>query len=93
MSARSENSTYMRPSGASRSRAWHSGPSHRDIVALFMQARERLAPDGRMYVLFSDRADLDFLRALMEQAGFQSRLVGQRSILIDTFVIYELEAG
>ena len=25
-------------------RAWHSGPSHRDIVELFVQARERLAP-------------------------------------------------
>lgn len=74
-------------------RAWHSGPSHRDIVALFEQARERLAPNGRMYVLFSDRADLDFLRALMTQANFRSRLVGKRSILIDTFVIYELEAG
>jgi release factor glutamine methyltransferase len=74
-------------------RAWHSGPSHRDIVALFAQARERLAPNGRMYVLFSDRTDLDFLRALMEQASFRSRPVGQRSILIDTFVIYELVAG
>jgi release factor glutamine methyltransferase len=71
-------------------RAWHSGPLHRDIVALFVQARERLAPNGRMYVLFSDRADLNFLRSLMEQAGFRSQLVGKRSILIDTFVIYEL---
>jgi methylase of polypeptide subunit release factors len=71
-------------------RAWHSGPLHRDIVALFVQARERLARNGRMYVLFSDRADLNFLRALMEQAGFRSQLVGKRSILIDTFVIYEL---
>ncbi len=70
-------------------RAWHCGPLHRDIVALFVQARERLA-NGRMYVLFSDRADLNFLQALMEQAGFRSQLVGKRSILIDTFVIYEL---
>ena len=46
-----------------------------------------------MYVLFSARADLDFLRALMEQAGFRSRLVSERSILIDTFVIYELRGG
>ena len=74
-------------------RAWHSGPSHRDIVELFVQARERLAPGGRMYVLFSTRVDLGFLRMLMEQAGFRSRLASERSILIDTFVIYELEAG
>jgi release factor glutamine methyltransferase len=74
-------------------RAWHSGPSHRDIAALFVQARERLAPGGRIYVLFSTRVDLGFLRTLMEQAGLRSRLASERSILIDTFVIYELEAG
>jgi release factor glutamine methyltransferase len=74
-------------------RAWHSGPAHRDIIALFEQARERLKPGGRMYVLFSTRADLDFLRTLMKAAGFRSRQVSERSILIDTFVIYELEAG
>jgi hypothetical protein len=46
-----------------------------------------------MYALFSTRADIDFLRTLMEQAGFSSRLVSERSIMIDTFVIYELQAG
>jgi methylase of polypeptide subunit release factors len=74
-------------------RAWHSGPSHRDIVELFVQARERLAPGGRMYALFSARADLGLLRALIEQANFRVRLASERSILIDTFVIYELDAG
>jgi release factor glutamine methyltransferase len=74
-------------------RAWHSGPSHRDIVELFIQARQRLAPSGRIYVLFSTRVDLGFLRTLMEQAGLRSRLASERSILIDTFVIYELEAA
>ena len=53
----------------------------------------RLVPDGRMYALFSARADLGHLRALMEQAGFRVRLASERSIMIDTFVIYELEAG
>ena len=74
-------------------RAWHSGPSHRDIVELFAQARQRLNPGGRMYALFSTRADVGFLRTLMEQAGFSSRLVSERSIMIDTFVIYELQPG
>jgi len=74
-------------------RAWHSGPSHRDIVELFVQARERLAPGGRMYVLFSARSDLGLLSALMQQANFRSRVVSERSIMIDTFVIYELQAG
>jgi release factor glutamine methyltransferase len=73
-------------------RAWHSGPSHRDILELFVQARERLAPGGRMYVLLSARIDLAFLQALMERGGFRARLADQRSIMIDTFVIYELIA-
>jgi len=74
-------------------RAWHSGPLHRDILELFVQAHERLAPGGRMYVLLSARTDLVFVQALMERAGFRVRLADQRSIVIDTFVIYELLTG
>ena len=46
-----------------------------------------------MYVLFSARADLVFVQALMERAGFRVRLADKRSIMIDTFVIYELQTG
>ena len=74
-------------------RAWHSGPSHRDIVELFVQARERLTPGGRMYALFSTHADLRLMETLMVEAHFLVRLASKRSILIDTFVIYELDAG
>ena len=34
-------------------RAWHAGPGYRDIAALFEQARARLAPGGRFYLLLS----------------------------------------
>ena len=74
-------------------RAWHSGPSHRDIQGLFVQARQRLAPGGRMYAAALARADLVFVQALMERAGFRARVADRRSIVIDTFVIYELDAG
>ena len=40
-------------------RAWHSGPGNRDIAKLFDQARERLLPGGRMYVLLSPDSDLE----------------------------------
>ena len=40
-------------------RAWHAGPGYRDIAMLFIQARERLASGGCMYVLFSTESDLD----------------------------------
>ena len=73
-------------------RAWHSGPDHRDIVQLFVQARERLVPGGRMYVLFSTRVDLKLMTSLMEQAQMRWRQASERSIMIDTFVIYELQA-
>jgi release factor glutamine methyltransferase len=74
-------------------RAWHAGPEYRDIVLLFDQARERLAPDGRFYVLLSSDSDLRLLGTLAERAGFQSRLAAKRSILFESFLLYELRAA
>jgi methylase of polypeptide subunit release factors len=74
-------------------RAWHAGPDYRDIAALFEQARERLAPGGRMYVLLSSDSDLERLGRLMEQAGFRARLVGERSLVFESFIVYELRAA
>ena len=51
-------------------RAWAAGPNYRDIAMLFAQARERLASNGCMYVLFSTDSDLDLLGALISRAGF-----------------------
>lgn len=73
-------------------RAWHAGPGYRDIVDLFEQARERLAPGGCMYVLFSSDSDLDLMGTLARRAGFRARLIGKRSILIEHFLLYELTA-
>jgi release factor glutamine methyltransferase len=73
-------------------RAWHAGPEYRDIASLFDQAGERLAPGGSMYVLLSSDSDLNFLGVLAERAGFRARLVHERSILVESFVIYELRA-
>ena len=71
-------------------RAWHAGPNYRDIAMLFAQARERLASDGCMYVLFSTDSDLDILGALISRAGFVASLVATRSILIELFLLYKL---
>lgn len=73
-------------------RAWHAGPNYRDVIPLFDQARERLAPGGRVYLLVSSDSDLDLFRALMVRARFQARLVAERSILIESLIIYEFEA-
>jgi methylase of polypeptide subunit release factors len=71
-------------------RAWHAGPGYRDIAAFFEQARERLAPGGKVYLLLSSDSDLDLLGGLIADAGFESRVVHERSILIETFPLYEL---
>jgi hypothetical protein len=57
---------------------------------LFIQARERLASGGCMYVLFSTESDLDLLGNLISRAGFAARLVAERCILIESMIIYEL---
>ncbi|RAI35320.1 methyltransferase [Rhodoplanes serenus] len=71
-------------------RAWVAGPDYRDIAGLFEQAGERLNPDGCMYVLFSSDSDLHRLGRLIAEAGFSARLVAERSIGFEVFVVYEL---
>jgi methylase of polypeptide subunit release factors len=71
-------------------RAWHAGPDYRDVAALFDQARERLAPHGRMYLLVSSDSDLALFGRLIERAGFRVREAARRSILIEALIIYEL---
>ncbi len=71
-------------------RAWHAGPGYRDIAALFDQARERLAPGGRLFLLLSSDSDLNLMGVLAERAGFQARLLHKRSIFIEDFLLYEL---
>ena len=57
---------------------------------LFAQARERLASDGRMYLLLSTGSDLALLGNLINRAGFAARLVAEHSIFIESFLLYEL---
>lgn len=73
-------------------RGWHAGPHYRDVAALFDQSRERLNPGGRLYVMVSSDSDLALFGHLIDQAGFQARIVYEHSILIKSFIIYELEA-
>jgi len=73
-------------------RGWHAGPNYRDIAALFDQSRERLKPGGRLYVMVSSDSNLDLFGTLIDRAGFRARLVHERSIFIESFIIYELLA-
>jgi release factor glutamine methyltransferase len=73
-------------------RGWHAGPNYRDIAASFDQSRERLKPDGRVYIMVSSDSDLDLFGTLIDQAGFRARLAHERSIFIESLIIYELLA-
>jgi release factor glutamine methyltransferase len=73
-------------------RAWHAGPDYRDVASLFEQARERLAAGGRLYILLSSDSDLDLFSALITRARFSARLVAERSVLIESLIIYQLHA-
>jgi methylase of polypeptide subunit release factors len=73
-------------------RAWHAGPRYRDIASLFEQARARLKPGGVFYVSFSSDSDLDLLGSLMEAASFRARRVDERSLIVESLLIYELRA-
>src|SRR5580700_7217799 len=74
-------------------RGWKAGPAYRDVAALFDQARERLEPGGRIYVMVSSDSDLDLFGKLIDKAGFRAKLAHEYSILIESFIIYELAAG
>jgi release factor glutamine methyltransferase len=73
-------------------RAWHAGPDYRDVASLFDQARERLAVGGRVYLLLSSDSDLDLFSTLIARARFQARLVAERSLVIESLIIYSLQA-
>ena len=60
------------------------------MAALFEQARERLKPDGCLYVMLSSDSDLDLLGRLINKAGFRTRLVYERSFYIESMILYEL---
>jgi release factor glutamine methyltransferase len=71
-------------------RGWHAGPQYRDVADLFSQARQRLKPDGRLYVMVSSDSDLDLFSRLIKEAGFTARLVVERSFYIESMLLYEL---
>jgi hypothetical protein len=58
-----------------------------------MQARERLNPGGSFYLLLSSDSDLGLLGNLISEAGFSAQLVSERSIVFESFVLYELTAN
>jgi release factor glutamine methyltransferase len=83
------------PSYAGRPRdladaAWFAGEENSGLTDLFDQARARLKPDGRFYLLLTSDSDLDFFGERIARSGFRAKLAMERSIFIESFLIFEL---
>lgn len=71
-------------------RAWHAGPSYRDIALLFDQAQAHLAVRGAMYLLLSSDTDLVLMERLARKAGFDWQEAERHSIWVESFIIFRL---
>ena len=69
---------------------WHAGTGNRNILKLFEQARDRLKPGGRVYLMISSDSDLDLYGKAIAEAGFRARLALEHSIFFESFLLYEL---
>src|SRR5262249_33878371 len=74
-------------------RAWRAGPQYKDIAPLFAQARERLAPNGVMYLILSSHTDLELVGTFVRKAGLSARVAAQQQVFLETIIIYELRAA
>ncbi len=64
---------------------WHAGAGNRNILNLFEQARQRLKPGGRVYLMISSDSDLDMYGKAIAKAGFKARLAFEHSIMFEIF--------
>src|SRR6185369_13168084 len=71
-------------------RGWHAGPEYRDIKEMFDQARTRLKPDGRIYLMLSSDTNLELFGSLIAKAGFSQRKLKEYSLVVESLIIYEL---
>ena len=71
-------------------RGWHAGPEYRDIKEMFAQARDRLKPDGRIYLMLSSDTNQEFFASLIANAGFSQRKIKEYSLVVESLIIFEL---
>ena len=69
---------------------WHAGAGNKNIASIFEQARDRLKPGGRFYLMISSDSDLDLYGRLIAEAGFKAKLALEHSIFFESFLLYEL---
>ena len=65
-------------------------PEYRDIKELFDQARDRLKPDGRIYLMLSSDTNQELFASLIANAGFSQRKIKEYSLVVESLIIFEL---
>ena len=71
-------------------RGWHAGPDYRDIKEMFTQARDRLKPGGRIYLMLSSDTNQELFASLIANAGFSQRKIKEYSLVVESLIIFEL---
>jgi len=71
-------------------RGWHAGPEYRDIKEMFDQARTRLKPEGRIYLMLSSDTNQELFASLIAKAGFSQRKIKEYSLVVESLIIFEL---
>jgi release factor glutamine methyltransferase len=57
--------------------------NYRAMTTFFREARQHLAPDGRMLIFFGSSGDLDYLMRLIAEGGFTAEVVAEQALVRD----------
>jgi release factor glutamine methyltransferase len=71
-------------------RAWHAGEGYEDIHPLFRQAYAHMSDNGVMFILLSSDTNVPLIESLARQAGFEWAFVARKSIVVESFLIFQL---
>lgn len=74
-------------------RAWFAGPGYSHLRGLFQSAAAHLAEGGEMFVLLSSDTNIPMFKAWALEAGFSWHQVAEKSIWVESFLIYRLTLG
>lgn len=65
-------------------------PGHATVKRFFSEIGAWLRPGGRLYFSWADFADFAFIEALMTEAGFRFKRVGEATDDVSAWAVYEL---
>ncbi len=57
--------------------------NYRAMTTFFREARQHLAPDGRMLIFFGSSGDLAYLKRLFNEGGFAAEVVAEHALVRD----------